>query len=322
MTRVLILGGGPDDERKVSIASATAVHQGCLDAGLEARLLIVDRPTLEEVRSWDVDVIFPVLHGRFGEGGTLQVLLEQAGVAFVGSRSKASRLAMDKMGTKLLAMECGVPTPMALIFEPADIDHPDESICPLQLPVVIKPVSDGSSVGLHMCTTKSDWIYAVAQVGLDLVENPRRVYMIERMIVGRELTASVLVGDSGRLEALELIEIKPAQGVYDYNAKYVRGDTVYIPKPDLPDSATNGIKAHALGVCQAVGVRHLARVDFLLCDDGSWTMLELNTMPGFTRSSLMPMAAKQSEMQLPELCAHLVHCAHKDHQSTPWVPNT
>ena len=320
MTRVLILGGGPDAEREVSIASATAVHQGCVDAGLDATLLIVDRPTIEEVQSWDAEVVFPVLHGQFGEGGALQLILERAGVAFVGSRSRASRLAMDKLGTKLVALDCGIPTPIAAIFDPADVDHPEDSVCPIELPVVIKPVSDGSSVGLYLCTTKADWIDAVSQVGQDLVEHPRRVYMIERMIIGRELTASVLVGDDGELEALELIEIKPSQGVYDYNAKYVRGDTQYISKPELPESIVNGIKEHAVTMCQAIGVRHLARVDFLLDTDNSWTLLELNTMPGFTKTSLMPMAAKQCEIQLPALCAHLVGCAYKDHQSTSGCP--
>ncbi len=318
MTSVLVLGGGPDAEREISIQSATAIHQACINAGLDARLEIVNRPTLGEVQSWGCDVVFPALHGRFGEGGELQVLLEQANIAFVGSKSIASRLAMDKMGTKLIALKCSIPTPDAVIFDHGD-GNGDDAVCPLALPVVIKPVSDGSSVGLYLCFDQRDWDRATAAVREDAKINPHRVYMVEQMIRGRELTASVLCNEAGELEALALIEIKPAQGVYDFEAKYGRTDTIYTLNPDLPDETIAGIQEQALRLCNTLGVRHLARVDFLLSDDGQWTMLELNTMPGFTRTSLMPMAADESGMQLPALCAHLVHCAHNNYDSSPSV---
>ncbi|PCI10328.1 D-alanine--D-alanine ligase [bacterium] len=318
MTSVIVLGGGPDAEREVSIKSATAIHQACIEAGLDARLEIVDRPTLDEIQSWDCDVVFPALHGRFGEGGELQVLLEQAKIAFVGSKAIASQLAMDKMGTKRIAIKCSIPTPDAVIFDHGD-GHSDGSVCPLVLPVVIKPVSDGSSVGLHLCFDQQDWDRASAAVREDAKTNPNRVYMVEQMIQGRELTASVLCDDAGKLQALALIEICPAQGVYDFEAKYARKDTIYTLNPDLPDETVAGIQEQALRLCNTLGVRHLARVDFLLSDDGQWTLLELNTMPGFTRTSLMPMAAGESGMGLAQLCAHLVHCARNEHDISPSV---
>jgi len=111
MTRVLVLGGGPDAERDISITSAKGVHRGCLDAGLDATLLIVDEPDLDEIRSWETEVVFPVLHGQFGEGGTLQHRLAQAGLPFVGTGFAGSALAMDKLGTKLIASGLGIPTP-------------------------------------------------------------------------------------------------------------------------------------------------------------------------------------------------------------------
>ncbi len=313
MTSVLILGGGPDAEREVSIASAKAIHQGCLDAGLDASLMIVDRPTLDQVQSWRADVVFPALHGRFGEGGGLQHLLEQCNIAFVGCKAQASRMAMDKMGTKLIAARCGILTPAACIFDAEDIDVSGASICPLGLPVVIKPVADGSSVGLHICHDEPEWNAAIEEVRADFKAHPHRVYMVERLVEGREMTVSVLGDGCDHLRTLPTIEIAPAQGVYDFQAKYERNDTVYTPDPELSDEARAGMADDALRICIALGVRHLARVDFLLTDDTHWGLLEVNTMPGFTSSSLMPMAAAADSMEMPDLCAHLVRCALEDH---------
>jgi len=314
MTRVLILGGGPDAERTISITSAAAVHRACLEAdpvhGIDATLMIVDEPTVEDIKDWRAEVIFPVLHGQFGEGGVLQARLEHCGRPFVGSRSQASQRAMDKMGTKLLATEHSIPTPLAAIFEPV------QSESPLGLPVVIKPIAEGSSVGLHICMDQSQWEQAHAKVCADIEKHPRRGYMIEQMILGRELTVSVLSNAQGALEALPIIEIAPAQGVYDYQAKYDRTDTVYTSNPEIADDEDAGMKAHALKICAAIGVRHLARVDFILDDAGRWFMLELNTMPGFTPSSLLPMAASAHGLDMPALCAHLVRRAIDTHPKT------
>lgn len=309
MTKVLILGGGPDAEREISIASATAIQQACLDAGFDAELNIIDQPDLATVRSWNADVIFPALHGRFGEGGTLQLLLQQAGHTFIGSKSKAARLAMDKIGTKLIASRCSIPTAAACIFDPCDIENPERSMCPFEFPVVIKPVADGSSVGLHICNTQDQWKAAVTAVGDDLTQHPSRVYMIERMVPGRELTVSVVADGKEMLRALPIIEIAPASGVYDFNAKYSRKDTVYTSNPDLADGVVREIQEQALRLCVAIGVRHLARVDFMMSDDMHWSVLEVNTMPGFTGTSLLPMAAQADGMSISALCAHLVHHA-------------
>ncbi len=316
MTSVLILGGGPDAEREISIDSAAAIYQGCLDAGFDATLLIVDRPDLDEVESWDADVVFPALHGRFGEGGGLQVLLEEAGVAYIGCRAPAARLAMDKLGTKLIASRCSIATPAACVFDPADCDCPTQAICPFDLPVVIKPVADGSSVGLHMCHTLADWHEAVARVGDDLGINPHRVYMVERLMDGREMTVSVVSSGPDEFRALPIIEISPAAGVYDFEAKYARNDTVYTPNPELADGLAGQIQGQALELCMALGVRHLARVDFMICEDTHCGVLEVNTMPGFTKSSLMPMAAAADGMSMGDLCGHLVRCAIEDHAQT------
>ena len=311
MTRVLVLGGGPDAEREVSIASANGVHRGCLDAGLDATLLIVDTPTTKDIESWDCDVVFPVLHGRFGEGGELQARLERSGVPFVGSGYAAAALAMDKLATKLLASRLGIPTPEACVLDGAALLKDAQIRSPIELPIVIKPVHDGSSVGLHICRDDPQWQGAQGAVRMDIQHHPQRTYMIERYRPGRELTASVIASpdNPNELIALPLIEIAPKQGVYDYEAKYQRNDTVYTVNPQIDPEITVAVQTQALGICNAIGVRHLARADFLLGSDGSWTMLEVNTMPGFTATSLLPKAAGAFGLPMPMFCEHLVRCA-------------
>lgn len=311
MTRVLVLGGGPDAEREVSIASATGVHAGCLEAGLDAQLRLIDAPGVDEIRSWDADVVFPVLHGRFGEGGELQRRLEEAGVCFVGTGSRGGAIAMDKLATKLAAGPLGIPTPEACVLDAPGLMSGSGAWSPIGLPAVVKPVHEGSSVGLHLCRGEGEWSSAMARVREDLGRHPQRTYMVERLTRGRELTVGVISGpdDPGGLVALPLIEIVPSEGVYDFAAKYERDDTEYRVGPEMPCEALAGMRAQALAICAAIGVRHLARVDFLLGAGGAWSMLEVNTMPGFTASSLLPKAAHAFGLDMPMLCEHLVRCA-------------
>ncbi|MFK7883171.1 MAG: ATP-grasp domain-containing protein [Phycisphaerales bacterium] len=303
---VLVLGGGPDAERAISITSATAVHVAAVQAGLNAELRIIDHPQQPEVDSWTGKTILPILHGRFGEGGDLQRMLQIAGLRFVGCQAPGARMAMDKMGTKLAAARMAVPVTPASIIDPSDVESP------LDLPAVIKPVADGSSVGLHICETQAQWTDAIESVRLDQINNPHRAYMVEPMITGRELTASLLGNPDGSLRVLPLVEIAPASGVYDFDAKYQRNDTQYTVSPDLAEGMDERIRDLALRVGRALGVRHLARVDFILPEQGDPVLLELNTMPGFTPTSLLPMAALAEGMDMPALIKHLVQLAHSD----------
>ena len=301
--RVLVLGGGPDAEREISLKSSEAVHRAAVEAGLESELIVIDRPTPERVASWSGRVVLPILHGRFGEGGPLQRMMEAAGLRFVGCRAEAARLAMDKMATKLTAARAGVPT------SPGAIADPDDTVSPVGLPAVVKPVADGSSVGLHICRDQPGWDAAMDAVRADQRAHPHRAYLAEPFIVGRELTVPILGTESGELEALPIVEIAAAGGVYDYKAKYTRNDTRYTVLPDLPEDTAAAIRAHAVRLARAIGVRHLARVDFLLPEGREPVMLEINTMPGFTPTSLLPMAARASGLEMPGLVARLVRLA-------------
>lgn len=302
---VLVLGGGPDAEREVSLVSSRCVAKALVEAGHEVNYQVIDRPNLDELSRWGGSVVFPVLHGGWGEGGPLQDLLERGKRPYVGCRGPAARLAMDKIATKLVAAEKGVATAACAVFNPRDEG------CPLgEMPVVLKPVHEGSSVGVHICRTSIQWSDAVCAVREDLRRHPDRAYLVERAVLGaRELTIGVMGTRSGGADVLPPVEIKPAVEFYDYQAKYNRDDTRYTVDPPLPPGVKERVQNWARTMFEALGCRHLARVDFLLASDGSAWLLEANTMPGFTDHSLFPMAAAHQGMPMPALCSHLVSLA-------------
>ena len=293
---VLVLMGGPDAEREVSLASGTQVAAALRDCGCYRVVeQVIDAPTADELHqiaeSAGAEVVFPVLHGQWGEGGPLQELLEQLHLPYVGSNPRAAALAMDKLATKRLLAAKAVPTPRAEQLNPAEV-------CTISPPLVLKPIDDGSSVDLRICRTADEVAAAQAQLG------PRRSrLMAEQYIAGREITVGVVLG-----QALPLIEIIPAAEYYDYDAKYTRDDTRYVVNPDLPQAMIDQFTALALLAHECVGCRDVSRVDFLLDQRGPW-FLEINTMPGFTTHSLVPMAAAAIGLNMPDLCAKLVEAA-------------
>ncbi len=299
---VLVLAGGPDDERAVSLESAAAVAAALREAGAVVHEVTIDRPTLDELAGMPGEVVFPVLHGVFGEGGPLQDVLAGLGRPFVGSGPMAARVAMDKLATKLVAAGLGIPTLPACVLSAQD------AVLSMELPVVVKPVHEGSSVGLHVCADAAAWGRAHEAASRDIEARPGRVYMVEPMVRGRELTVGVLER-GGDVSVLPIVEIAAAGGVYDYAAKYDRDDTRYGVEPELPGGVAAACRDAAVTLVRALGVRHLGRVDFLLDDEGTAWLLEVNTMPGFTGHSLLPMAARAAGMEMPALCARVVRAA-------------
>jgi D-alanine-D-alanine ligase len=320
---ILVLGGGPGPEREVSLDSSKGVadalrslhrfdvHYEIIDA------LPASSPlTLDQLRALPGSVILPVLHGGWGEGGPLQDLLELDGRPYVGCRPHAARLAMDKIATKLLAATLGIPTAPACIFHAAD------DVCTLPFPVVMKPVHEGSSVGVHIVRQASDWPAARDAVRADMKQHPSRVYLIEQAIFrdggtrsGRELTVGVLDG-----KALRPVEIIPAVAFYDYEAKYKRDDTRYQVGPELPAGLEQVIRIQAEKLFAAMGCRHLSRIDFMIDGSGNHWLLEVNTMPGFTSHSLLPMGAKDAGLDFATLAATLAGWALRDGGSRREAP--
>jgi D-alanine-D-alanine ligase len=303
-THVLVLGGGPDAERDVSLVSSKSVAEAITSLGtLDVTYKIIDRPTEDDLAAMPGDVIFPVLHGPWGEGGPMQDLLEDDGRPYVGSRPAAARLAMDKLGTKLAAASAGVLTARAGSLNLADDG------CPLDPPLVIKPVHEGSSVGVHIVRDHEQLASALTAARADIAVHPRRVYMVEQLIEGagrggHEVTVGVLDG-----AALAVVEIKPASEFYDYHAKYHSDDTRYIPDPPLKSTLKQALMRDAETMARVLGVRHLCRVDFIIDPQDQHWLLEVNTMPGFTPHSLLPMAAAHRGISFAQLAGRLVELA-------------
>jgi D-alanine-D-alanine ligase len=299
--RVTVLMGGPDAERPVSLQSgdqvATALRR--ID-GFTVNEHAIDRPDTEALatllRGDRAEVVYPVLHGSWGEGGALQASLDEIGIPYVGSGADASSLAMDKMATKSTAVDLDIRTPAACVV-------PRDGAIDLQPPFVLKPVDEGSSVGVRMVTDQAQ----LTSILNELQSSHGRV-MAEAFIAGRELTVTVLGA-----ETLAPVEIEVSSGFYDYEAKYIRDDTRYTVSPPLPPGIEDRMAADSRSLFDALGCRDIARVDWLLEDspiDGprAW-MLEVNTIPGMTSHSLVPMAAAAGGIDMSELCRRLVDFA-------------
>ena len=297
--RVLVLMGGPDAEREVSLMSGAQVAQALSASGaFEVMPLTILRTSADELLSHRPDAIYPILHGPWGEGGPLQEILEsierEHGIGFTGPRSRPAALAMDKIATKSAAISVGVRTPRARqVVRGETLD--------LCAPLVLKPSNDGSSVDLRICRTDDE----VARARSEL-EVRREYLMAEEYIRGREMTVGIVGG-----EVLPIIEIVPnasAVEFYDYEAKYTRDDTAYVLDPSLPPVVAEEMRTATRRVFDALGLRDVARADFMVDDRGAW-FLEINTAPGMTTHSLIPMASRHRGVDMPELCSTLVRAA-------------
>lgn len=301
--RITVLAGGPSDERDVSLQSGGAIAGALRERG--HRVTIADICE-EELSALDVpaDVIFPALHGAFGEDGTLQRILEQRGLCFVGSGSSASALAMDKIATKQLAIRADIPTPPHLVVRRADAATVQRDIAAagFGVPMVVKPVDSGSSVGT---TIARDIGQAVAAVQ-DVVHRFGRA-LVEKFIAGDEMTVGLLDG-----RALPPIVIRPRSEFYDYQAKYLAEDTEYLFDAGYPSELLERAGRLSESMFGRLDCRHLARMDWMVDRDRQLWFLECNTMPGFTSHSLLPKAAARAGIDFAELCEQLVRMALRD----------
>ena len=295
--RVTVLRGGPSAEREVSLASGAAVADACRRLGCavtEADVNADDLSALEIA----ADVVFPVLHGEFGEDGQLQAILEKRALPYVGCDSAASRLAIDKDASKRRWRDAGLPTaPWVCLDQSTDItalDHPDP-------PVVLKPLCEGSSIGTVLCTALSD-----LQVEAREAVSKYGKVLVEKQLIGPELTVGILDN-----QALPVIEIRPKLGFYNYEAKYQRDDTQYLFEPDVDRDTYSLLQETAIEAFQALGCRDYARVDFIVDREDGLQLLEINTIPGFTDHSLLPKAAAKSGIGFDELVARLLRLAHQ-----------
>ena len=290
--RIAVLHGGPGPEREVSLRSGEAVA-AALARTLPAELIRLDAAALPEGLDDGGTVVFPALHGTFGEDGALQALLEEAGVAYAGSGAAASRLCMAKEAAKAVAAENGVAVPEGRGFGADGVPSAAELVGELGGALVLKPADAGSSVRLSV--TEDEAALAAALAGVDGGR-----WLVERRIRGRELTVGVLGG-----RALGVVEVVSVGGVYDYAAKYTPGATEYRYPADVTDSVRSDLERSAETVFRACGCRDFARVDFML-EGAVPYFLEINTLPGLTETSLLPKSAACAGYDFEALALALV----------------
>jgi D-alanine-D-alanine ligase len=295
--KVAVLMGGRSAERAVSLKSGGRVLAALKDKGVNAHAFDPAERAMSALVEEHFDRAFVILHGRFGEDGTVQGALELLGVPYTGSGVLASALAMDKWHAKLVWQACGIPTPRAELLA-RDSDW-QALATRLGLPLMVKPANEGSSIGMTKVKTPRELAEAYT-----LAANYDAVVIAESFVEGVELTAGIL-GE----QPLPLIKLETPREFYDYEAKYQADDTRYLIPCGLPPDAERIVQDEALFAFKALGCSGWGRVDLMLDRSGKPYFLEVNTSPGMTDHSLVPMAARHAGMSFEDLCLKILELA-------------
>ncbi|MCK4912253.1 MAG: D-alanine--D-alanine ligase [Candidatus Omnitrophica bacterium] len=279
--RIGVLGGGISAERDISLISSRQVYKDLSDKGLN--IVFIDIVTKEKgkikelIHNLNIDLAFIALHGEFGEDGQIQEILEELGIVYTGSEPRASALAMNKFNSKNLFKAKGIPTPDFVVLSKGE-DIPSG----LRYPLVVKPFSSGSSIGISIVENK-DNLRSALELGFLHSDS----VILEDYIEGRELTVGIL-GD----QPLAVVEIIPKEGYFDFEAKYSNGGSSFIAPAQIDDEVEKNIRAVVLAAHSILGCRHFSRVDMRLSKEGLPFILEVNSIPGLTSHSLFPLSAK------------------------------
>lgn len=288
--KVAILFGGLSAEREISLKSGTAVTKALLNSGVNAVAVDADYETLKYLQNDDFDRAFIALHGRWGEDGVIQGGLESIGIPYTGCNVAASAIAMNKVMTKRIWQSAGLPTAEFMVVKQlSDLKNVKESC---GFPVFVKPALEGSSVGISRVDAAEQLSSA-----FELAQQQNSGVLIEKFIEGPELTVGILDG-----QALPAIRIEVTSKFYDYVAKYQSNDTQYHCPAGLSNSLEQEVQALALEAFDVIGANSWGRVDIMLDSQQKPYLIELNTVPGMTDHSLVPMAAKQAGLSFEQLC--------------------
>lgn len=291
--KIVVMLGGPSAEREVSLRSGASVAKALRSLG--HNVVELDPKDGRFQLPPATDVVFLALHGTFGEDGQVQAELEKLGAIYTGCGTEASRIAFDKVLTKQKCIEKNVPTARFVVARSAEMPLPPG----LALPLVVKPVRQGSSVGLQFVERAEQWKEAISAA----LKYDSEV-LVEEKVSGRETTVGIL-----DRRPLPIVEVRPKAGTYDYKNKYTAGATEYFCPADFDAATTRKIQNAAVGAFDAVGGRDYARVDVMVRPNGDPVVLEVNTLPGMTETSLLPKAAAAAGLNYAELCQRMVDLA-------------
>ena len=298
--RVALLAGGSSGEREISLLSGEGARGALAEAGFD--VTVIDPSQKDELSlllTEHFDVAFLCLHGKGGEDGSIQGFLETTGIPYTGSGVWASSLAIDKEKAKVFYRAEGIPTPESIVIEKGDAVSPDDIVAQVGERCVVKPSTEGSSLGVFIVEDPSDLKEAIDQA----FEVGDRL-LVERYVEGRELTVAVIGNEDAR--ALPVIEIIPRSESYDFDSKYAPGGSEHLCPAPLDEETTNRVMSLAERAHRALGCAGMSRSDFLLDGDGVAWILETNTVPGMTETSLLPDAARAADISFPELCTRLI----------------
>jgi len=302
--KIGVLMGGTSSERSISLKSGNAIVQALKRQSCDVRSLDLseDEETaiMEQIKGASIDVAFIALHGSWGEDGTIQSVLDKMGIPYTGSDEGSSKKAFDKITAQNLFKGNEISIPAYVTIDRAHQNEHMSAVQDLGLPLVIKPSREGSSMGITIVEVMKDLPSA-----LDRAWEFDQHALAERYIKGRELTVGIL-GD----KALPVVEICPSRPYFDFDAKYTKGLTEYIVPAQLPAPLADQIRECALKAHRLLGCADFSRVDFMLDENNAYYVLELNTIPGFTETSLLPMAAAQTGIDFDHLCLNILEFAH------------
>ena len=296
--KVAVLMGGLSNEREVSLISGNAVKGALCEEGLSvAGVDVVDRDARRLAGLLEgIDIAFIALHGAFGEDGGVQKILEELSIPYTGSGVMASYNSFNKFEMKKVFKKVGIPTPEFFIAGKGEVDFP----------LVVKPCSGGSAIGVSIVKERD-----ALESAIFLAHRESRDVMLEKFIEGKEITVSIL----GNLEprVLPTIEIVSHNEFYDYEAKYTKGMSEHIIPPRLPEGCIRGAEEKALLACRALGCLGFSRIDMIVAVDGAPYILDVNTIPGLTRTSLFPDAARAAGIKFNLLCLRILELAQETH---------
>lgn len=306
--KIGVLLGGSSAEREVSLRTGEAIYNALIQRGYKTVKIDTSQDMLESIKKEKIDLAFLALHGPLGEDGCIQGMLEVLGIPYTGSGVLASAMCMDKVTTKMMLRYNGLPTPNFIVLPRKEYlrlgssGASEKALQDIKLPLVIKAPTQGSTIGIKFVRQESE-----LEEGFILAYQYGNNALVEEMIDGVEITASVLGNDDP--VPLSLIEIVSTTGVYDYESKYTVGLSHHIMPPRIPDGVQEKIKELAVKAYQIMGCRGLARVDFMVESGGDVYILEINTLPGMTETSLFPDAARDAGIDFPDLVLKIMGLA-------------
>jgi D-alanine-D-alanine ligase len=305
-SRIGVLMGGQSSEREVSLRTGAAVHGALCRRGYDAVTIDVGPTLSRDLQDQKIAVAFLALHGPGGEDGSIQGFLETVGIPYTGSGVQASAVGMHKVTTKTVLAAHGIPVPAGLVVRRGQPMSHAQALrtAKLRWPVVVKPASEGSTIGITIVRKPAEWDQAVA-----LAHQYDRDALIEAYIPGHEVTVSLLGRKDDAPLALPAVEIVAPNGFYDFSAKYEKGKTRYLCPAPLSSAVRKQIRHLALQTYEVLGCAGAARVDFRITPRGRPYVLEINTVPGMTETSLLPMAAAQAGIDYEELTERILESA-------------